>query len=239
MTAIERIVEIVHTLSVAEQKVLGMLYGFGGHLYHTPEELSLKLGSPLRKIVKIEATALRKLRHPIPRKEIMKALADGEQQIWDALSCSGDLVLKKEIPSKVPERMPGEFLVAINCIIGTVDQWLADHSIETPKAWYRGRFSREQLIGTIGRLEKIHKQIRLPTPVSLLLKVLQVDLDLLLTAVTLADFSNIFKGYFSKSSMGIRVARAVHLHQLMSLAIPQKPFTTGKLAAVYNERHPR
>jgi DNA-directed RNA polymerase sigma subunit (sigma70/sigma32) len=99
MTAIELIIDAVRTLSAREQQVLSMLYGFGGEPQHSSEALSLQLNAPLKTIVKTEAAALRKLRHPIPRKTIMKALEEGEQEIWSSLSLSGDLVLKKDIPS--------------------------------------------------------------------------------------------------------------------------------------------
>lgn len=238
MTPIELINEAVRTLGEEERQVLSLLYGLEGGPQQSIEELSNSLGLQIEAVSKIETRAIRKLRHPVVRRSMMKALEDSEQQIWDALSLSSTLVFKKDIPSKVVERLPGEYLVAIKCILGTIDQWLSDHSCDTPKAWYRGRYPCEDLLKVVERLESIHNEISLPTPLQFLSQIVQAENDLLLVAAALADHCSVYRGYFAKSSMGIRVARAIQLHQIISLKKPNEPITTGCLVALHNQRHP-
>jgi len=238
MTTMELINEAVRTLGEEEQQVLSLLYGLAGRPQQSPEELSSSLGLAPEVVIEIETRAIRKLRHPIVRKSIMNALENSEQQIWDSLSLSSALVFKKDIPSKVPGRVPGQYLVAIKCILGSIDQWLSNHSCDTPKAWYRGTYPCEDLLKAVDRLQSIHNEMSLPTPLQSLSQIVEAETGLLVIAAALADHCSIYRGYFSKSSMGIRVARTVRLHQILSFKKSVEPITTGRLAAFHNERHP-
>ena len=238
MTPLKLIQQAIHTLDEEDRRTLASLYGLDGAARHSREELSEGCGLSLGIVDQMETQAIRRLRHPRTRKLLMKALQEGEQEIWDALSQSSALVLKKDIPSKVSERMPGEYQIAIKCLLNGVDQWLSDHSCETPKAWYRGRYPCEDLVRLVEKVDGIHHELILPTSLQFLAEIVDVEMELLLLAVTLANFSSIYRGYFANSSMGIRHARAIHLHQMLSLDQPNQRITMPRLLMLYKEKYP-
>jgi RNA polymerase primary sigma factor len=60
----EFVVEAISGLSPREERILRMRFGIGGMTEHTLEEVGQTFGVTRERIRQIEATALKKLRHP-------------------------------------------------------------------------------------------------------------------------------------------------------------------------------
>lgn len=233
VSPLERIGEAVRSLGEEQAQVLELLYGFGGRPSSIPEEVSRVLGCPLEAVAEMETAAVRRLRHPKTFKSIVQALDASIDAIWHALAGSDHLLFKSELQASFGERLPGELRVAIQVRHGTIQPWLAEHTCDTSKAWYRGEYSCEEVLNAISRVEGIHHEISLPTPLQFVSRFLGMDLPLLILAVKLADFSSIYKGYLSKSSLGIRFARVIDIHRLFASRYRQDFATLGQVVEDY------
>lgn len=230
---LERIGEAVRNLGEEEAQVLELLYGFGGRPSSIPEEVTRVLGCPLEAVPEMETTAIRKLRHPRTLKSIVQALDASVDSIWRALAGSDQLLFKSELQASIEECLPGELRVAIQVRYGNIQPWLAEHTCDTSKAWYRGEYSCEEILNTIARVEGIHHEISLPAPLQFVSRFLGIELPLLIMAVKLADFSSIYKGYLSKSSLGIRFARVIDIHRLFASRYREEFATLGQVIEDY------
>ncbi|WP_281794002.1 hypothetical protein [Desulforhabdus amnigena] len=238
MSPQERIWEAARSLGEEEAQVLELLYGFGGRSCSTPEEVSRALGCPPEAVLKMETGAIRRLRHPRVLRSIVQALDDAVEEIWRALAGPNRLLFKSELQPTIEEHLPGELRVAVKVRYEAIQPWLEEHTCETPGAWYRGRYSCDELLHAIARIETIHSEICLPTPLSFLSQLLEMDLELLIPAIKLADSSSIYRGYLSNSSMGERVSRAVDIHLLFASKYIHECVTLGRLTKEYNLLHP-
>lgn len=233
VSPLERIGETVRNLGEEEAQVLELLYGFGGRPSSIPEEVSRVLGCPLEAVPEMETAAIRKLRHPRTLKSIVQALDASVDAIWRALAGSDQLLFKSELQASIEERLPGELRVAIQVRHGNIQPWLGEHTCDTSKAWYRGDYSCEEILNAIARVEGIHHEISLPAPLQFVSRFLEMDLPLLILAVKLADFSSIYKGYLSKSSLGIRFARVIDIHRLFASHYREDFATLGQVIEDY------
>ena len=66
----EQIIDVLHTLSPREQKVLELRFGLADNQPRTLEEVGKVFGVTRERIRQIEAKALRKLRHPSRSKRL-------------------------------------------------------------------------------------------------------------------------------------------------------------------------
>ncbi len=238
MSPQERIWEAIRSLGEEEAQVLELLYGFGGRSCSTPEEVSRALGCPPEAVLKMETGAIRRLRHPRVLRSIVQALDDAVEEIWRALAGPDRLLFKSELRPTIEEHLPGELRVAVKVRYEAIQPWLEEHACETPRAWYCGRYSCDELLHAIARIETIHSEICLPTPLSFLSQLLEMDLELLIPAIKLADSSSIHKGYLANSSLGIRASRTVAIHLLFASKYVHECVTPGRLAREYNLLHP-
>lgn len=233
VSPLERIGEAVRSLGEEEAQALELLYGFGGRPSSIPEAVSRVLGCPLEAVPEMETAAIRRLRHPKTLRSIVQALDESVDDTWRALAGSDHLLFKSELQASLEERLPGELRVAMQVRHGTIQPWLAEHTCDTSKAWYRGEYPCEELLDAIARVEGIHHEISLPAPLQFVSRFLGMDLPLLVLAVKLADFSSIYKGYLSKSSLGIRFARVIDIHRLFASRYRKDFATLGQVIEDY------
>ena len=148
------------------------------------------------------------------------------------------LLFKDEVTASFEEHLPGEYQVAIMVRYKFLSEWLAQHTCEMPRAWYRGTYSCKEILQIIDRIEVVHHEVRLPIPLQSLSRFLEVDPELLVLAIRLAGHSSITRGYFAKSHSGIRVARAIDLHRMFSFTYLEAPVSLGRLVKDYNDMQP-
>lgn len=234
MTTKEMIHEAVRNLEREQAQVIELLYGFGGGKRIPQQEVAKLIGCGPTSVEGIASRAMRNLRHPRVFKFIAKALDDAEDEMWGILGGSDHLLFKDEVAASFEERLPGEYQVAIMVRYKFFSEWLAQHTCEMPRAWYRGAYSREEILRIIDRIEVIHHEVRLPIPIHSLSRFLEVDPDLLVLAIRLAGHCSIIRGYFAKSHSGIRVARAIDLHRMFSFTYLDTPISLGRLFEDYN-----
>jgi len=238
MSALETIRATVKSLRRKEARVLELLYGFEGKERAPHPQVAQLVGCHARAVEEIATGAIRKLRHPVLLKSIAGALDGAEDEIWGFVGGRDQVLYKNEITSAFEDRLPGEYQVAVMVRYNSFNEWLPRHACDMPRAWYRGRYSREELLRVIDRIEMAHREMGLPMPLQSLLRTLRVDLDLLVLAIGLAGYSSIFKGYFAKSHSGVRIGRAVHLHRMFSFTYKEAPVSLGRLVKDYNDLNP-
>lgn len=233
----EMIHEAVRNLGGEQAQVIELLYGFGGRKRIPQQEVAELIGCSPTSVEGMTTKAIRNLRHPRVFKSIAKALDDAEDEIWGILGGPDHLLFKDEVTVSFEEHLPGEYQVAIMVRYNFFSEWLAQHTCEAPRAWYRGTYSCKELLQVIDRIEKVHHEVRLPIDLQYLSRFLQVDPELLVLAIRLAGHSSISRGYFAKSHSGIRVGRAIDLHRMFSFTYLDAPVSLGSLVKDYNDLH--
>ena len=231
----EMIHETVRNLDAEQAQVIELLYGFGRRKRIPQKEVAELIGRSPRSVEEIATKAIRNLRHPRLFKPIAKALDDAKEEIWRILGGPDSLLFKDEATVSFEEHLPGEYQVAIMVRYKFLSGWLAQHTCEMPQAWYRGKYSCEEILKITEGIEMVHHKVRLPIPLQSLSRFLQVDPELLVLAIRLAGHSSITLGYFAKSHSGIRVARAIDLHRMFSFKYRDTPISLGRLVKDYND----
>jgi RNA polymerase primary sigma factor len=71
----EHLLNVLHTLSPREEKIIRMRFGIGEHREHTLEEIGRHLSLTRERVRQIESKALAKLKHPKRRNELKVLLS--------------------------------------------------------------------------------------------------------------------------------------------------------------------
>jgi RNA polymerase primary sigma factor len=71
----EHLLNVLHTLSPREEKVIRMRFGIGEHREHTLEEIGRHLSLTRERVRQIESKALAKLKHPKRRNDLKVLLS--------------------------------------------------------------------------------------------------------------------------------------------------------------------
>ncbi len=232
------ITKAVRSLGGEEAQILELLYGFDGRPRCSPRQAGEQVGCPEDVVEILKAAALKKLRQSVPSHSITEALDHCAGEIWAALAGPDDLLFKSELDAALENRLPGEFHVALQVRYGGIHPWLETYACETPRAWYRGRYSCEQVRGTLDRMDRLHQQIRLPFPVQGVAEFLEVDLKLLILAVKLTEHLALYKGYIVSAPAGALEVRTVELHLLFASLYRGSFAKAGRVLLDHNARFP-
>jgi len=217
LSVYQHISKALRSFDEKQRKVLIYLYGLKGGKRHSLEEISNRLNASPGKILSVEKQALRRLRHPRLCKPLAQMLEKRETEIWSALSGSGSLVYKNQLSIQASEQLPGELLVAIKCIYGTLEGWLSENSCETANAWFRSKYPYKEVLKVLDKLEEMYDVASFPIPIGILAQTLQIDTQLLELAVNLlTNHFGIYKGYVARVPIAARTLRAVRFHLILS-----------------------
>ena len=228
----EFIAQALTALSKSGQELVALLYGFDGPR-HTPREIAAQRGLSLAQVEKTALKAIRQMRHPARSGFIRDALAAGDGRIWSAIGGAAGILYKTESPPQAAARLPGHLLFAIECLHGDLEGWLAGNARATDKAWYRSRFTVEEIERLGQALDDKLAELRLPATSESVAHALNVEVEALETAVHLSAGFRTYLGYVGAMPIGTRTPRAIRLHRLLSGPLADQCISTRRLLAEY------
>jgi hypothetical protein len=230
---VEFIGDALATVGQTERRVVALLYGFGGPR-HAPEEIARICGLSLHQIDQTATKVTRRMRHPACVRILREVLASADERIWRSMAGGIDIVYKSEGLTAISARVPGELLFAIECLYGSLENWLAAHARARDigildRAWYRSPFPEAEIerIAT-----KLADEFPLPLPLEYLAREMPAEAPALETTVRLSFGHRLYSGYVAASG-GARAPRAIRLHRILAGAHAGEVVPRRRLIALY------
>lgn len=234
----EFIGEALATVGEPERAVVALLYGFDGPR-HAPEEIAQLRGLSLRQIEETVKKVVRRMRHPLCARIIREAVAAAEERIWRSLAGAFGIVDKKSL-AEVSALVPGELLFAVECVYGSLEEWLAAHARPAPRGWYRSPFPETEIERITARLAQAD-EFPLPKPLETLARDMHVEAAALSTAVRIQTpfrqraSQRLYSGYVAEA-LGARAPRMIRLHRILSGAHRGEIVPRRRLLGLYRSK---
>jgi hypothetical protein len=209
---------------------VALLYGFEGPRV-APEEVAQLRGLSLAQIEPTTLQVTRRMRDPACVRILEAALVAADEQIWRSMAGAVGIVYKSSGWTAISASVPGELLFAIDCLYGSLENWLSAHARVTAKGWYRSPFPETEIERLSTRLAQADGFL-LPLPLEHLAREMEAETAALETAVRLSTVYWLYSGYVVGLG-GARAARAIRLHRILSGAHAGGIVPRRRLVALY------
>ena len=228
----EFIGEALAFVGETEREVVALLYGFEGPRF-APEEIAQLRGMSPDQIEPTVMQVTRRMRHPTCVRILEEALVSADEQIWRSVAGAVGIVYKSGSLTAMSASVPGELLFAIDCLYGSLENWLPAHARATAKGWYRSPFPEEEIERLFTMLAQPDEfPLSLPMPLEDLAREMQAEASALETAVRLSSVHWLYSGYVAAWG-GARAARAIRLHRILSGGHSGEVIPRRRLLALY------
>lgn len=210
--------DLIHALlknmAPQERAVLQGRFCLDGRRAQTLESIARIHHVTRERIRQIEAKALEKLRTPMRRVALFKALEKESDNIWRCLVQEQGVVLKQHVLEYRMLRLRGDIRLALECVQQTVTSWLSSHAKQVGDIWYKEEYSPAQVKLAYSSVKIQLKNEVLPRPVVELATHMGLEPRLFEIACALHKTIQIYKGYLAKK-LGKRTKRQISLHMCL------------------------
>ena len=227
---------MLNSLKDKEKEIIVLRYGFFGHPVHTLEEIGGNFGVTRERIRQLEQKALGILSRPANLKLFKRYISAKQDEIWGKLADKNGMLDKSLSEKQIRNKVEGEFVLAVDCCMGSADKWLSEYACETDKVWYKSGYSEEAIKNLTFQLRSIERC--LPVSLKTIAKEYNADGTLLRLVIGLSDFLKQYKGYALSGALGARARRTINLHRILTEKYKDETVSINELVREHNNIFP-
>ncbi|MCP4552857.1 MAG: hypothetical protein GY834_12635 [Bacteroidetes bacterium] len=188
---------------------------------------------------KLEAKAIRKLRHPELMRNLVTLFEDFSTEIWSAvsqtISDAGSVVYFDGHQITMYDSLAGELRLLMDCIYGYNEIWLSAHAYRTDIAWFKSRYPDQKVVEKVTMINQMDWDLFSPVEIHYLLEILECDEELLALVLALSQEKlEQHRGYLSRQPMASQSMRIIRIHLYLLYKHAGKGRSTVDIVSDYN-----
>ena len=227
-------------LPVKLAKILSFRYGLGDVKQRDHDETAKELNITVEQAVELENKAIRKLRHPRLSKPLIQTFDRLNDKIWldisEKINDFNSVVLRKSYSTETARKLPGEILLAMQCIYGGIESWLSSHACETDVAWFHSDHSKDFIIEIFSKMKQIDREPFFPVSVGFFLDRFHLDFNVLGLLIILdQNRFDFYRGHIACRPLSSPDMRAIRIHLLLLYRHPGTMVDFDQIIHTYND----
>ena len=220
-------------------RIIKLSYGLEREKLYLPEEIAKKLDLTSQRVIKLEAKAIRQLRSPQLIKPLILSFESLEHEIWvvisDNVNKHDSVVLRKDYLNRTTNKLHGEILLVMNCVFGSIEEWLSSYACQTDFGWFRSKYPKNIVLNVLSKYRKMNWDTFLPIPAKIFLEKFRIDFDLLdlIFVLNNNDLGN-YRGYIAQRPLSTIDMRSIRIHMILLYQYSNEIVPYEQLIEIYN-----
>ena len=219
--------------------IIKLRYGLEGEKLYLPEEIAKELDLTSQRVIELEAKAIRRLRYPQLAKPLIRSFESLEHEIWvvisDNVNKHDSIVPRKDYLNRTTKKLHGEILLVMNCVFGSIEEWLSSYACQTDFGWFRSKYPKDIVLNVLSKLKETDWGAFSPIPAKIFLEKFRIDLDLidLIFVLNRNDLGN-YRGYIAQRPLSTIDVRSIRIHMILLYQYSNEIVPYDQIIEIYN-----
>ena len=223
-------------LSDREQLVANRRYGLGEFEPATLENIAIELTLTRERVRQILKKIVEKIKDSPSGKKLAFMISSLDSDIlWEKLSGNKSIIHKNDINRAFEKRMPGEFVLALECCEMSIESMLSMVFCESKNVWYKSSKIHHDLDIPTKKFCELIQQTSLPLPLATVIHNLDVTESVANVVIYNLEF-RIYDGYVFQGRIGARARRTAHLHGILN--VEATIISLQDIIILHNKKYP-